>query len=88
VVLAARGAEGLERLAAEIEAAGGEALAVPTDVAVQAQCEALLRAAADAFGGVDVLVNNAGANRRGTIESYRADELATVVTVNPSRRSC
>ena len=82
VVLAARGAEPLQRLAAEIEAAGGEALAVPTDVAVQAQCEALLRAAADAFGGVDVLVNNAGANRRGMIESYRADELATVVTVN------
>lgn len=82
VVVAARGAEPLRKIVDEIETAGGRALGVPTDVAVQAQCEALLRAAADAFGGVDVLVNNAGANRRGSIESYRADELANVVTVN------
>jgi short-subunit dehydrogenase len=82
VVVAARGAEPLQKVVDEIEAAGGRALAVPTDVSVQAQCEALLRAAADAFGSVDVLVNNAAANRRGAIESYRADELAHVVTVN------
>jgi short-subunit dehydrogenase len=82
VVVAARGAEPLRTIVDEIEAAGGRALAVATDVAVQTQCEALLRAAAEAFGGVDVLVNNAAANRRGSIESYRADELANVVTVN------
>lgn len=82
VVVAARGAEPLREIVDEIEAAGGRALAVATDVAVQAQCEALLRTTADAFGGVDVLVNNAAANRRGSIESYRADELANVVTVN------
>ena len=79
VTLAARGAEGLEKMADEL---GDAALAVPTDVADQQQCEALLQAAAERFGGVDILVNNAGANKRGTIESHEAAELAQVVTVN------
>jgi NAD(P)-dependent dehydrogenase (short-subunit alcohol dehydrogenase family) len=59
VVLAARNAERLTAVAEEITAAGGEARAVPTDISDPAQCEALFQAAADAFGGVDVLVNNA-----------------------------
>jgi NAD(P)-dependent dehydrogenase (short-subunit alcohol dehydrogenase family) len=43
-----------------IEAAGGQALYVKTDVAVQEQCNALAEAAAGRFGGIDILVNNAG----------------------------
>src|SRR6185369_6822364 len=82
VVLAARGAATLERLAAEIGAAGGRALAVPTDVADQAACERLLARAAGELGGIDILVNNAGANKRGPIERYGAAELAAVVQVN------
>jgi hypothetical protein len=84
VALVARGEAPLRRVAAEIEAAGGTALAVPADVSDHAQCEALLRTATEAFGGVDVLVNNAGANRRGAIENWPADELAAVVAVNLS----
>ena len=45
---------------AEIEAAGGQALAVACDVADPAQVEALMAGAVDRFGGIDVLVNNAG----------------------------
>lgn len=73
VVVAARGAEPLRKIVDEIEAAGGRALAVATDVAVQAQCEALLRTAADAFGGVDVLVNNAA-----VYGGYDPDDPATI----------
>lgn len=47
--------------AAEVEAAGGRALAVPMDVRDEAQVEAAVAAAASTFGGIDVLVNNAGA---------------------------
>ena len=47
--------------AAEIEAAGGKALALPCDIRFDDQVEAAMKAAAEAFGGVDILVNNASA---------------------------
>ena len=61
VVVAARGAQELERAAQEIEAAGGHALAIPTDVSDNAQVEALMERAVEELGGIDILVNNAGA---------------------------
>ncbi len=60
VVLAARRADKLSDVCAEIEAAGGHALAVSTNVTSYAACGALADAAAREFGGIDVLVNNAG----------------------------
>jgi citronellol/citronellal dehydrogenase len=47
--------------AAEVEEAGGEALAVAVDVRDEAQVEAAIEAAAGRFGGIDILVNNASA---------------------------
>lgn len=47
--------------AAEVEAAGGEALAVAVDVRDEAQVEAAVAAAVARFGGIDILVNNASA---------------------------
>lgn len=82
VVLAARSAAPLERLAAAIAAAGGRALAAPTDVADAAAAARLLADAEKRFGGIDILVNNAGANRRGPIEQHPAADLAAVVQVN------
>jgi 7-alpha-hydroxysteroid dehydrogenase len=60
VVLAARTPVDLDRTAAEVEAVGRRALAVPTDVLERDQLEALAKAAVDEFGKVDILVNNAG----------------------------
>lgn len=60
LVLAARRAERLDALVADIEAGGGEALAVATDVTDEAAVDALFAAAMARFGRVDVLVNNAG----------------------------
>ena len=60
VVVSARRLDRLEKLAAEIEAEGGEALAVPCDVAREDDVDALAAAAVDRFGRVDVLVANAG----------------------------
>ena len=62
VVLASRSVDQLQRVAADIEAAGGTALAVPTDVTDEGAQQALMSAALDAFGRIDVLVNNAGTN--------------------------
>ena len=60
VVLAARSAEAIERIAEEIAAAGGTATAVPTDMADHHAVSALVAAATDATGRLDLLVNNAG----------------------------
>lgn len=64
VAIAQRNPEPLERTAADIRAAGGEVIAVPTDVAVPEQVDRLAEAVQEAFGGVDILINNAGFNRR------------------------
>jgi NAD(P)-dependent dehydrogenase (short-subunit alcohol dehydrogenase family) len=60
VALAARRLERLEAIAAEIRAEGGDAFAASCDVAVEAQVDALVEAVRERFGGVDVLVANAG----------------------------
>jgi 3-oxoacyl-[acyl-carrier protein] reductase len=51
--------EGAARVAAEVSAAGGTAMPVTCDITDIAQCEAAAKKVADAWGGVDILVNNA-----------------------------
>lgn len=60
VVLAARRADRLEETASLCRQAGGEALAVPTDVTDEAQCKGLIEKTIERFGRLDLLVNNAG----------------------------
>ncbi|OBI75673.1 SDR family NAD(P)-dependent oxidoreductase [Mycobacterium sp. E740] len=77
VVLAARRVEKLDRTAELVTAAGRRALSVQTDVADPDQCAALVDAAMQEFGRVDVLVNNAGVGTavpavRETPEQFRA----------------
>lgn len=59
VAIAARSADFLGSVADEVNAAGGEAIAVRTDVAQVADCEALAAATIDRFGRIDGLVNSA-----------------------------
>jgi NADP-dependent 3-hydroxy acid dehydrogenase YdfG len=56
----ARRRDRLEALAAEIDKAGGTALAVEADITDRAQAEAAVQQAAGRFGRLDALVNNAG----------------------------
>lgn len=60
VVCAARRKDEIERVAAAIRDGGGRAIAVETDVTDDAAVEALARAAIEAFGRLDIWVNNAG----------------------------
>src|SRR3954453_22216919 len=62
VVVAGRRPEPLQETVGMIEAAGGTALARPTDVRDPEQVEAMVAAAVERFGRVDVLVNNAAGN--------------------------
>ena len=67
---------------AEIEDAGGEAVFVATDVTEMDDAEALVDAAVDAFGTVDVLVNNAGITRDATLKKMSEEDFDRVVDVN------
>ncbi len=60
LALAARNVERLKAVRVECEKRGGQAIAVPTDVTEQAQCESLMMKTVETFGGIDILVNNAG----------------------------
>ena len=62
VVLGARSAGALEKLAGEINAAGGKALAVPTDATDRAAAQSLVDAAVEHYGRVDTLINSVGTN--------------------------
>ncbi|HEX2910430.1 MAG TPA: SDR family oxidoreductase [Chloroflexia bacterium] len=62
IVVASRKLENLEAAVAEIEAQGGQALAVQTDVRDMAQVTAMVEKTKEHFGGVDILVNNAAGN--------------------------
>lgn len=60
VVCAARRADEVDRVAADIRARGGRAIAVPTDVTDDRAVEELARRAIDEFGHLDIWINNAG----------------------------
>lgn len=62
VVVTARRSEELAKLVAEIEKAGGRAVAVPGDVRDETLARSLLETALDRFGGLDIAFNNAGTN--------------------------
>jgi len=62
LVLASRNLEHLEPTVAEIQKAGGQALAVPTDVRDPALVDQMVLRAKETFGGIDILVNNAAGN--------------------------
>ena len=82
VVLLARGRKGLEGAAADVEAAGGKALIVPTDVADPDAVEAAAAAAEQHFGPIDIWINNAMASVFSPVKEMKADEYkrATEVT--------
>ncbi|MGE5315081.1 MAG: SDR family oxidoreductase [Acidobacteriota bacterium] len=82
VVLASRNAERLEDVRASIEASGGKAAAVPTDVASEASVEALAREVESRFGGADILVNNAGYGVFSKVIDMRTEDFDGMFGVN------
>jgi short-subunit dehydrogenase len=71
LVLAARDEAKLQEVAAECRGRGAETLVVRTDVTREEACAALVARSVEAFGGVDVLVNNAGAGMIARLSELR-----------------
>jgi NADP-dependent 3-hydroxy acid dehydrogenase YdfG len=82
VVLGARRTERLDRLAAEIRAAGGAADALRVDVTDPGDLRALVAAAVERFGRLDVLVGNAGISRIGPVADLDVEGWTAMVDVN------
>ena len=82
VVLAARSGGELDALADRIEGAGGDALAVPTDVTDGDSVAGLIEAVREAYGRLDVLVNGAGVIDVAPLEAADPDALRAMVEVN------
>ena len=74
--------EKAEAVKAEIEAAGGEALLVQANVADAAAVEEMVAKVVEAFGGIDVLVNNAGITRDGLLVRMKDEDFDAVLDTN------
>jgi NAD(P)-dependent dehydrogenase (short-subunit alcohol dehydrogenase family) len=79
--LVAHGAEGLEGAKREVEAIGGEALPIPTDVADASQVEEAASRVEEAFGAIDVWVNNAMVSVFAPFSEITAEEYRRVTEV-------
>lgn len=82
VVLGARSVEKLEKVAAEIRAAGGEVAVCGVDVVKAEECKRLIDTAIGAFGRIDVLVCNAGLSMRAIFDDVDLDVLHRLMDVN------
>lgn len=82
VGLVARGEKGLKAAAGEVEAAGGKACVIPTDVADPAQCEAAAEETERAFGPIDVWVNVAFTSVFAPFSEIAPDEFRRVTEVS------
>jgi len=82
LALVARDTAKLEEVAAAIARAGGEAAAFQTDVTDEAAVAELARAIAARFGGIHILINNAGINIRGNLLDYKLEDWHKVIATN------
>src|SRR6478735_11121860 len=82
VALAARRADRIEELAARINADGGQAVAIETDVTDEAGARAFVEGAREQLGGLHGLVNNAGLMLLGPVEGADTDHWRRMIDVN------
>ena len=82
VVLAARRADRLEDVARQCASAGGQAMVAVTDVADSEQVDRLVAAAMDAYGRIDVMVNNAGYGLYARVHETTEDQMRRIFDVN------
>ena len=82
VVLAARSLDKLEEVAAEIQAAGGEAKALVIDMSSRDSIQAAVSSAQKEWGPIHILVNNAAITKDGLALRMKADDWDSVIQTN------
>ena len=81
-MLGARREDRLKKLVDEIESSGGQATYQTVDVMKKDEVKALAKAAIDAYGRIDVLVNNAGLMPLAPLDEMKVDEWDQMIDVN------
>ena len=76
LVLAARDEARLKQVAGQCAAFGAQTLVLPTDVALEPACRALIAATITRFGQIDALINNAGMSAQALFSDVKAEDLA------------
>jgi NAD(P)-dependent dehydrogenase (short-subunit alcohol dehydrogenase family) len=82
VVICANGAEALKKVGAECEKLGAKAEIVAKRPSSEANCDAIVKAAVDKFGGVDILVVASGQNKVSKIVDQKAEDFLDVMDAN------
>jgi NADP-dependent 3-hydroxy acid dehydrogenase YdfG len=82
VVLGARRVDRIQALAKELNAQGGQALAVATDVTQFDQVQRLVDAAVQTYGRIDVIINNAGLMPHSPLDRRKIDDWNRTIDVN------
>lgn len=82
VINYARSSDAAEAVAAEITAAGGEAIALQADVSQADQVDGLIKATLDKWGQIDILVNNAGITKDGLLMRMKPEAWQAVIDIN------
>jgi NADP-dependent 3-hydroxy acid dehydrogenase YdfG len=72
----------LDEVVAEVEAAGGAALAIPGDASQEAEAFAAVEQCVSHFGRIDILINSAGVNEAGGVEALSLDKWRKVIDIN------
>jgi NAD(P)-dependent dehydrogenase (short-subunit alcohol dehydrogenase family) len=82
IVLAGRKLEPLEETAVMVEALGRRASVIPTDVKDTEACQRLIDETLARHGRIDMLINNAGGSRAGTLDTWRLKDFEDMVRLN------
>jgi len=82
IVLGARRVDRMQALAGELNGRGGKALALKTDVTHREQVQALVDAAVQTYGKIDVMINNAGLMPQSPLERLKVDDWDRMIDVN------
>ncbi len=82
VVLAARTRQTVEQVAAELRESGADAIAIPTDVTDVDAVKNLIQHTLDTYQNLDILINNAGSGKFGTIADFAPSDWDNVINSN------
>lgn len=75
-------ADGANQAVQEIQSFGGKAIAVSADVSKQGEVQSLIESAVKAFGGINIVVNNAGIEKKAPFLEYAIEDLQKILAVN------
>jgi dehydrogenase/reductase SDR family protein 7B len=82
IVISGRNKENLEQAAEELRKTGAQILAVVGDVSKEGDCKLLIEQTIEKFGGIDILINNAGISMRALFKDLQLDVIRKVMDIN------